>query len=100
MAKIWSSDDEKRDLIYSLLNGFMEVGPPLKAIEAERANIDALVDVIYQHRLRLCNRAGLDFEDRDLVGIVNAYDQLNSLVARFMYQQGKLDAKQSAQEQE
>ena len=99
MAKIWSSDDEKRDMIYSLLNGFMEVGPPLKAVEEKRAEIDALVDVIYRHRLRLCNRAGLDFEDRDLEGIVSAYDQLNGLVAHFMYKQGQMDAERSAQEQ-
>ena len=97
MAKIWSSDDEKRDMIYSLLNGFMEVGPPLKAVEEKRAEIDALVDVIYRHRLRLCNRTGLDFEDRDLEGIISGYDQLNAVLARLMYQMGRLKGERSGQ---
>lgn len=98
MPALWPSDYEKRDPIYRFLNRLMAVGPPLKAIVAKRAEIDVLVDAIYRHRLRLCSRTGLDFEDRDLEGIVCAYDRLNGLVARFMYEQGALDAKRSTQE--
>ena len=90
-------DPARRDLAYDLLSGFSEIGPPSEEINRERAKIDALVDVIYQHRLRLCNRAGLDFEDRDLLEIVNAYDRLNQLVGHFMYNQGWLDAAMAAQ---
>ena len=39
------------------------------------------MDAIYQHRLRLCGRAGLDFEDKDLLELVSAYDRLNQLIA-------------------
>lgn len=82
----------RRDLAYDLLSGYLEGGPPSEAVAEERATVDALVDAIYQHRLRLCNRAGLDFEDRDLLEIVSAYDRLNQLVGHFMYNQGWLDA--------
>lgn len=50
------------------------------------------MDAIYQHRLRLCGRAGLDFEDKDLLELVSAYDRLNQLIARLMYNQGWHDA--------
>lgn len=98
MAGLWPSDYESRDPIYCFLNEFTKAGHPAKAVKAARAEIDALVDDIYQHRLRLCSRTGLDFEDCDLEGIVSAYDQLNGLVARLMYRQGRLDAKQATQE--
>lgn len=85
-------DPARRDLAYDLLSGYLEGRPPSGAIGGERAKVDALADVIYQHRLKLCNRAGLDFEDRDLLEIVNAYDRLNQFVGHFMYDQGWFDA--------
>lgn len=92
MDKKKAPDPVRREAAYDLLNGYLEGGPPSEAIGEERAKVDALVDVIYQHRLRLCNRAGLDFEDKDLLEIVSAYDRLNQLIARLMYNQGWHDA--------
>lgn len=92
MDKQRMPDPVRREAAYDLLNGYLEGGPPSEAIGEERAKVDALVDVIYQHRMRLCNRAGLDFEDKDLLEIVSAYDRLNQLIARLMYNQGWHDA--------
>lgn len=92
MDKKKAPDPVRRDLAYDLLNGYLEGGPPSAAIVEERAKVDALVNVIYQHRLRLCNRTGLDFEDRDLLEIVSTYDRMNQLIAHFMYDQGWFDA--------
>lgn len=92
MDKKKAPDPVRREAAYDLLNGYLEGGPPSEAIGEERAKVDALVDVIYQHRLRLCNRAGLDFEDKDLLELVSAYDRLNQLIARLMYNQGWHDA--------
>lgn len=92
MDKKKAPDPVRREAAYDLLNGYLEGGPPTEAIGEERAKVDALVDVIYQHRLRLCNRAGLDFEDKDLLELVSAYDRLNQLIARLMYNQGWHDA--------
>lgn len=92
MDKRKAPDPVRRDLAYDLLSGYLEGGPPSEAVAEERAKVDALVDVIYQHRMRLCNRAGLDFEDKDLLEIVSAYDRLNQLIARLMYNQGWHDA--------
>lgn len=92
MDKKKAPDPARREAAYDLLNGYLEGGPPSEAIGEERAKVDALVGVIYQHRLRLCNRAGLDFEDKDLLEIVSAYDRLNQLIARLMYNQGWHDA--------
>lgn len=85
-------DPVRRELAYDLLSGYLEGGPPSEALAGERAKLDTQVDTIYRHRLRLCNRAGLDFEDKDLLELVNAYDRLNQLVGNFMYDQGWLDA--------
>lgn len=85
-------DPVRRDLAYDLLSGYLEGGPASEGIGEERAKVDALVNVIYRHRLKLCNRAGLDFEDKDLLEIISAYDRLNQLVGNFMYDQGWLDA--------
>lgn len=92
MDKKKAPDPVRREAAYDLLNGYLEGGPPSEAIGEERAKVDALVDVIYQHRMRLCNRAGLDFEDKDLLELVSAYDRLNQLIARLMYNQGWHDA--------
>lgn len=83
---------DRMELTYDVLHGFIEMGSPTGALLQERMQINALVDTIYRHRLRLCNRAGPDFEDKDLEEIVSAYDKMNYLVARLMYEQGKLEA--------
>lgn len=97
MAGKRPEDDRKSDLIFEVLHGFLEGAPPTGELLSIRKQIDEQVDVIYQHRMRLCNRAGLDFEDRDLEGIVSGYDRLNALLARLMYQMGKLEGEQSTQ---
>ena len=88
---------ERRQLFFEILHGYIESDPPTGELRKVREQVDGIVDVIYRHRLRLCNRAGLDFEDRDLVGIVNAYDRLNSVVGILMYEQGKLEGELTAQ---
>ena len=80
-------DPKRRDLVYQLLNGFIET-EPLQG----REQIDFLVRQIYQHRLNLCTHADLDFEDKDLEGIITAYEQLNHLCGNLMYNQGWTDA--------
>ena len=97
MAEDNRPDHQRMDLVFELLHGFIEADPPREVLVEERKEIDALVDRVYRHRLRLCNRAGLDFEDRDMVGIIDAYEQMNSLVARLMYEQGHLDGRLSVQ---
>ncbi len=91
-------DPVRRELAYNLLSGYLEGNPPSEAVAGERAKVDALVDVIYQRRMRLCNRAGLEFEDKDLLELVSAYDRLNQLVGNFMYNQGWFDAALAKQE--
>lgn len=92
MDKKKAPDPVRRALAYDLLSGYLEGGPPSEAAAEERAKVDALADVIYRHRMRLCSRAGLDFEDKDLLEIVSAYDRLNELIAHRMYNQGWYDA--------
>lgn len=92
MDKKKAPDPVRREAAYDLLNGYLEGGPPSELVAGERAKVDALVDAIYQHRMRLCSRAGLDFEDKDLLELVSAYDRLNQLIARLMYNQGWHDA--------
>lgn len=76
----------KRDLAYQMLNGDLHLADARLA--ALRPQLDALVDEIYRHRVELCGRTGLDFEDADLEGIVSAYERLNRLCADGMYDQG------------
>lgn len=97
MAWKWPKEFGESGLIYELFNGFMEVEPPTGELLKVRDDVDEIVDMIYQHRMRLCNRAGLDFEDRDLEGIISGYDQLNAVLARLMYQMGRLKGERSGQ---
>lgn len=97
MAWKWPKEPGESDLIYELFNGYLEAGPPTGELLKARNEVDEIVDMIYQHRMRLCNRAGLDFEDRDLEGIVSGYDQLNAVLARLMYQMGRLEGERSGQ---
>lgn len=83
--------------MFELLHGFIEADPSRGVLVKERKEIDTLVDKIYRHRLSLCNRTNLDFEDRDMVGIIDAYEQMNHLVTRLMYEQGHLDGTLFAQ---
>lgn len=92
MDKKKAPDPVRREAAYDLLNGYLEGGPPSELVAGERAKVDALADAIYQHRMRLCSRAGLDFEDKDLLELVSAYDRMNRLIARLMYNQGWHDA--------
>ena len=98
MSEKKTPDTARMDLVFELLHGFIESDPPRDVLVEERKEINALVDKIYCHRLKLCNRAGLDFEDRDIAGIIDAYEQMNHLVARLMYEQGHLDGSLSTQE--
>ncbi len=85
-------DPRRRDLAYQLLNGFVEIEIEGMRPLSKRAEIDLLTAKIYQHRIKLCARADLDFEDEDMEGIVSTYEQLNRLCADAMYDQGWHDA--------
>lgn len=85
-------DPNKRAPAYRMLNGLTDIGPLTGCILEEREQIDRLVNQIYQHRLRLCNRVHMDFEDRDMEAIIKTYEQLNRLCADLMYNQGWFDA--------
>lgn len=82
---------KQRELAHEMLSGFTDV-VDARMLEA-RSQLDLLVDVIYRHRMKLCARAGLDFEDADLEKIFSAYEQLNRLYADEMYDQGWYDAR-------
>lgn len=88
-------DPVKRDLAYQRLNGFLESDSVKVQPLENSAQIGALVETIYQRRLGLCARAGLDFEDSDLEAIITAYEKLNRLCGELMYNQGWHDANQS-----
>lgn len=77
---------ERRELAYQMLNGELHLEDA--RLSALRPQLDALVDEIYRHRVKLCARAGLAFEDADLEKIVSAYERLNRLCADGMYDQG------------
>lgn len=87
-------DPRRRELAYQLLNGFMEAEAEPKQLSREEMQIVFIVERIYQHRINLCTRGNLDFEDKDLEAIISAYEQLNRLFARLMYDQGWHDAGQ------
>lgn len=97
MSENETANQERMQLVFETLHGYIESDPPTGELRKVREQIDEILDVIYRHRLRLCSRAGLDFEDRDLEGIVNAYDRLNNVVAILMYEQGKLEGELTAQ---
>lgn len=97
MSENETANQERMQLVFEILHGYIESDPPTGELRKVREQIDEILDVIYRHRLRLCSRAGLDFEDRDLEGIVNAYDRLNNVVAILMYEQGKLEGELTAQ---
>lgn len=94
MELVRGPDPKRRDLVYRLLNGFVEVEGGAVQRSSGHSQIEALVEKIYRHRLRLANRANLEFEDDDLEEIVAAYEKLNRLCADLMYNQGWYDAGQ------
>lgn len=81
---------KQRELAYEMLSGYTDV-VDARMLEV-RPQLDLLVEVIYQHRKKLCARAGLDFEDADLRKILSAYEQLIQLYGDEMYDQGWYDA--------
>lgn len=48
-----------------------------------------LYDRIAEARLRLCERFGMDFEDRDMVEILNCEDEICRVIGCKMYQYGE-----------
>lgn len=91
MKEIRGPDAERRELAYQQLNGFTKTEEEDGRKSGTQVRIKFLVDEIYRHRLNLCNRVSLDFEDEDLEAIVTAYEQLSRLCAGFMYNQGWYD---------
>lgn len=85
MVRRTGPDPVRQDLAYRLLNGFLELEGAGPASDQE---LLFLTEVIYQHRVNLCERAGLELEDRDLEAIVTAYERMNRRCAELMYNQG------------
>ena len=94
MKQIMGPNPARQNLAYQLLNGFIELELGKMPPPHKRMEIDSLVAKIYRHRIKLCARAGLDFEDEDIEAIASTYEQLNRLCADFMYNQGWHDASQ------
>lgn len=63
MELLKGPDPGRRELVYQLLNGFIEPEAGKHQASKERMQIEPLIEAIYQGRLRLCARANLDFED-------------------------------------
>lgn len=86
MERRKTPDPIKRDLTYKLLNGFVELEgePP----SSDTMKITFLAELIYQHRINLCKRTNLDFEDKDLEAIISTYETLNRLCSELMYNYG------------
>ena len=85
-------ESKRRALAYQLFNGFTDVDTAKGPLSKEQSQIAFIVERIYQHRINLCARGNLDFEDKDLEAIISAYEQLNRLCAYLMYDQGWYDA--------
>lgn len=49
---------------------------------------DRLYGQVTDARLRLCKRTGLDFEDRDLLDIIEGLEEIGKLCALKMYDYG------------
>lgn len=94
MKVVKGPDPQRRELAYCLLNGLIEAGDGGIQRSDGYKQIAFLVGKIYQHRFKLSNRAGLEFEDEDLEAIVATYEKLNRLCAELMYNQGWHDANQ------
>lgn len=53
---------------------------------------DVLYGKVTDARLRLCERTGLDFEDRDLLDIIEGLERIGKICALKMFDYGKRDA--------
>lgn len=91
-------DPVRRDLVYRWLNGYIGREREKDSLTDEQMQIAFLAEQIYQRRLNLHTRVNLNFEDRDMEAIIDAYERLNRLCADFMYNQGWLDGTLAAQE--
>lgn len=89
-------DPARRDAVYQWINSFS--GKETDDMTKDQTQIAALAEEIYQHRLNLCSRGELDFEDQDIEAIVNLYEKLNRLCGSLMYDQGWLDGTLAARE--
>lgn len=79
-------DPVRRDVTYRLLNGFLEVEG--SELSSDTMKLMFLTEQIYQYRLNLCERTGLDFEDETLEAIITTYEKMNRMCAEMMYDSG------------
>lgn len=96
MKKPKGPDPVKRDLVYQFLNGFIDGEQERQT--GEQMQIAFLTEQIYQRRLNLWERVGLEFENKDMEAIMDAYEKMNRLIGDFMYDHGWLDAALTNQE--
>lgn len=96
MGEEKTPDPVRRDQAYRFLNGLL--GGEQGRQTREQMQIAFLTEQIYQYRLNLCERAGLEFENRDMEAIVDAYEKMNRLIGALMYDHGWLDAMLTKQE--
>ena len=96
MEKLKGPDPARRDLVYRWLNGY--IGELKEGLTTEQMQIAFLTEQIYQYRVNVCNRAHLDFEDKDMEAIINTFERLNRLCAELMYNHGWIDGALTVQE--
>lgn len=96
MDKPKMPDPVRRDLVYRSLNGFIDERPGGQT--REQMQLAFLTEQIYQRRLNLCERWGLEFENKDIEAIMDAYEMMNRLIGGLMYDHGWLDATLADQE--
>lgn len=89
-------DPARRDQVYRFLNGF--IGGEQGQQTREQMQIAFLTEQIYQYRLNLCECVGLEFENKDMEAIIDAYEKMNRLIGDLMYDHGWLDATLTKQE--
>lgn len=79
-------DPVRRDVTYKVLNGFLEREGTEPS--SDTMQLMFMAELIYQHRVNLCARTGLDFEDQELEAIVSTYEKMNRMCAEMMYDSG------------
>ena len=57
---------------------------------ADQKSCVELYEKVYKARIRLSKRTGIDFEDRDLLEIIEALEEIGKMCALKMFDYGKM----------
>lgn len=95
MKKLRKPDEERRELVFNQINGFLEpdsVDGVKDESDCDR-DIGKAVDRIYSAKARLCLHSGIDPDrDDDLNEMMDAFEDLCYQCGMLMYNYGWYDA--------